>query len=120
MIEVSATIKPCYPYKLSLKIVNPRGSVMSEIKDLELPQLSEVSSYKPPSLAKLFKVQRPTTTTSGRVSIELQPNYGVPETCLEDFFYAVDKHIELLEHDRNHHMAQVGSLKCVHLHSHID
>eukprot|EP00095_Tigriopus_kingsejongensis_P012023 maker-scaffold1195_size56104-snap-gene-0.17 protein:Tk12023 transcript:maker-scaffold1195_size56104-snap-gene-0.17-mRNA-1 annotation:"hypothetical protein LOTGIDRAFT_236773" len=105
IIEVNAKIQPCKSYKFTMTVMTPSGSVLGEIKDLQLPHLTEMTDYRPPMLSKVFRVEH--IINKGPI-IKLQPGWGVPAACLGDFFEAVDAHVADLESDLKYHIQQVS------------
>ena len=100
MIEAEFDIKPCTAYKFDLKIVSPRNAEMGSIKGLQLPALSEMYDFHPPHLTEILDIDARTG------SIKIKPNSGIPSTCTQDFFEAVDNHMSYLEEDLLFHMNQ--------------
>ena len=73
MIEaVFPLAKPCLGHKFDLKIISPRNAVMGEVKNLRLPNLSQMYDFHPAPLHDILEVH----AISGVIS--LKPTAGIP------------------------------------------
>lgn len=109
-IEIVIPIKPCGSYTFSVNFISPRGSTMGSVKDLLLPELSEIVDYHPPSLSEIFRVS-PVVGTHSEPTIGLYPNTGIPIECVPHFLQAVDRHMGHMEDEVRFHTQQEFRMK---------
>lgn len=97
-------VEACKPYRFHLKVLSPQNLVLGEIDNLILPPLADMPDYHPPPLSRMFRVQLQGPNMPPLIT--LQPGMGVPNSCLAEFFDAVDRHMQRLEADLNFHLRQ--------------
>ena len=97
-VEMIVPVEPCQQYSFQLKFVSPTGSVVGIVGNLVLPQLPDIPDYVPPPATQAVDVK---FLMGGKYDVVAKNGGPVPQTCLIDYFEALDAFANRVENIAN-------------------
>jgi len=101
-VELVVPVEPCTQYTFELKIISPNNAVVGSIPDILLPKLSDIPDYVPPPASEAVEVK---FGMGGKYDVVAkQPHGPIPDSCLLDYFEALDafaNRVEAIANEKN-------------------
>jgi len=94
VVEILVPVDPCTEYTFVLKIMSPNNAVVGTVPNLKLPRLPDIHDYVPPPVSEVVDVK---FLMGGKHDLVAKSNGPIPNSCLLDYFEAVDAYANRVE-----------------------
>ena len=86
-VELVVPVEACQQYTFEVRIISPNNAVVGTIPDIILPKLSDIIDFVPPPVTEVVDVK---FLMGGKHDIVAKKGSSIPESCLLDYFEALD------------------------------
>ena len=110
-VELVVPVEPCTEYSFVLKIMSPNSAVVGTVPDIKLPRLPDILGYIPPPVSEVVDVK---FLMGGKYDLAAKANGPIPDSCLLDYFEAVDafaNRVEVIANEANENNAVEKSVQ---------
>ena len=94
IIELVVPVEPCKEYNFEVRFVSHQNEDIGKITDLKLESLANLKNYIPPLLTSVVLIKY---IAGGKQIVTTQPSSPVPDSCLPNYFEAIDTFANKLE-----------------------